>query len=342
MAKLTLNVNDDGSQTGTGTMDLTSTTTTIGTGSTAPQWAAFRFTGVTVPNAASIRKATLKVNCATISGTTGTSNVKIEDADNSAALSASASNVSSRTFSATTSQVRIHDLPDGYKYFDVTDLVQAIINRAGWVSGNAMLLAINPAWVSAAAVISMSESANPPQLSIIYNDNATSFTTFGSNTGSYLNPTNATAIDATYATLDNTPAGTHTFFNFGFAVPGTDVIDDVVVFAVTNVSSTTAKSRYGMEISTDGGSTWATQKFSNQIDATDTNAYWGGDPDGWGITLTPALINDNTNFRIRIQNDFGASTNDARLDYIAVKVLSHAGSGGGGTTVKQLAALGVG
>jgi len=320
MAKITLTVNDDAGQQGTSNNNDTSASSyAFSTSGTSFDFIGFRFTGVTIPNAGTIRKATLKVHCASIGTSSGTFDIKAEAADNAAVLNTTNNNLASRTYTSALPQ-RIHDLDDGFLYFDVTSLVQTIINRGGWASGNALHLSFQTPWSSTSATVSTVESANDPQLSIIYDDTATALTTFGSNTGSYANPTNANADDAVYATTTNDQTATHVFYNFGFSIPAGATITDIVVKANLNVSSTTSKSRYGMEISKDGGTNWSTQKFSNQLTTTDDDVYWGGDPDGWSISPTASEINDNTNFRIRIQNDFANSLNDASLDYIAVQV----------------------
>lgn len=339
MAKVTYTVNDDGGQKGSGVCDITASSMIFGTLSGNYAYVGLRFTSVAIAQAATIRKATLKVHCSSISTSSGTFTIKIEDVDNAAALNTTSSDLSGRTYSATTYTARMHDLPDGYKYFDVTALVQAIVNRGGWSSGNAMHLSFQGAWIGSSATIGTTEGSNASQLSIIHGGNATSYTTFGSNTGSFTNPTNATADDGVYATTTDLTTATHTFYNWGFAVSGTDTIDDVVVKINANVSTNASKSRYGMEISVDGGTNWATQKFGNQHTTTDEDIFFGGDPDAWSILPTASQVNDNTNFRARIQNDFAASNNDANLDYLAVIVYSTTGAS---STTKQLAALGVG
>lgn len=325
MAKLTLTVNDDGAQAVTGNVNNLSNSTYAFTSTTAGSYdfIGFRFTGITVPNAATIRRAVLKVNLTSITATVGTFNIKAEASDNAAALTTTADDMATRTYSGGTA-TRVHDLANGVKYLDVTAEVQAIVNRAGWASGNAIHLSFQNGWISSCFTVSMLESATDPQLSIVYDGSESGYTTFGSNTGSYTNPTNATADDGVYATMTNDVSSTHSFSNFGFAIPSDATIDDIIVKANLKVSSITSRSSFGMQLSVDGGTVWSTQKLTNQVEITDVDVFWGGDPDTWSVFPTVAEIN-SSNFWIRIQNDLVGGTNDPSIDYIAVNVLYTAG-----------------
>ncbi|HEX8266972.1 MAG TPA: hypothetical protein VF596_16340, partial [Pyrinomonadaceae bacterium] len=327
MAKLVLTVNDDAGQvTGNNNNDLTAASYAFNTNSAGYDHVGFRFTGVTVPQASTVHKATLKVRLSTISASSGTFDIKVEASDNAAALTTTNNDLASRTYSATIETTRVHDLANGTYYLDVTSLVQEIVNRAGWASGNALHLSFQAPWSSGAFIVDTLESANDPQLAIAYGD-ATAWTTFGSNTGSYTNPTNATADDGVYATTVNLPTATHTFYNFGFSIPSGATIDDVLVKANLKAESFIDRAQWGMEVTKNAGTNWSTQKKSVQADTVDKDYFFGGDPDGWSITLNSTEVNDNTNFRVRLQNDFSNASRDSSLDYIAVKVIYTAATG---------------
>lgn len=339
MSKLTLTVNDDSGQVVTGDANNTSNTTyAFGTSAGQYDFIAFRFTGVTVPNAGTIRKATLRVNLTANTATTATFNVGAEDADNAAVLSTTGNDLGSRTYTVGKTH-RLHDLGTGIQYLDITAAVQTVVNRAGWASGNAINIILRAPTLASTLTVETVESANDPKMSIVYGDSATGLTTFGSNTGSYTNPTNATTVNATYATMTNDTSSTHTFYNFGFAVPADATIDDILVQATLKVSSTSSKSRFGMELTVDGGTAWSTQKFSNQLTTTDESVYWGCDPDVWSVLPTATQVNDNTNFRIRLQNDLAGGTNDPSLDYIAVNVFYTTAAGRPHKVVKIMQAV---
>lgn len=92
-------------------------------------------TGVTIPQGATITAASLTLHNNT--GSQIDNNVYCENVDNSAVLTTTASSISARTkttafvlWSVTSSSTVTSP--------DLTTPVQAVINRAGWVSGNAL------------------------------------------------------------------------------------------------------------------------------------------------------------------------------------------------------------
>lgn len=96
----------------------------------------WRWTGVTVPQGSTINSATLGLR---VLEDYGTSKGKFygDDVDNSAALANTAGGkVSGRT--KTTASAVFTPAGTGDKTLDVTSIVQEIVDRAGWASGNAM------------------------------------------------------------------------------------------------------------------------------------------------------------------------------------------------------------
>lgn len=124
--------------------DITSGVIHVGNNSN-PVVAAFGFTGVTIPQGATINSASLiltgagtyNAGAATIQAT-----IYGEDADDSAVLTTANGNMSTRT--NTTASVATGSLVsvvlDTEYPFDVTSIIQEIVDRAGWVSGNALTL----------------------------------------------------------------------------------------------------------------------------------------------------------------------------------------------------------
>lgn len=115
-----------------------------------------RFSAVDIPQGAIISRARLQATSAGSSGG-GTANYKvaIELADNSATLSAAENPDSSRTY---TNNDLLWNIPDGFWAAnngngvyapDVTDMVQEVVDRTGWVSGNAMVFRIKDDAVTA-------------------------------------------------------------------------------------------------------------------------------------------------------------------------------------------------
>lgn len=106
----------------------------------------FRFPSITVAQGATVSSAVLKfdlLNNYSGVGTVSTTTVYGEAADTSAAFAATGSNISGR--SRTTASVAGSTLNDTNTQFQttgitVTSIVQEIVNRAGWSSGNALAI----------------------------------------------------------------------------------------------------------------------------------------------------------------------------------------------------------
>jgi type IV pilus assembly protein PilY1 len=98
----------------------------------------FRFTNVTVPNAATVTSAILSLYVtSTANDTPNGATVGMEAADNAGTFTTGANNITNRTRTSTTAWSGT-DIGAGWQTVDVTSYVQTVVNRAGWVSGNAM------------------------------------------------------------------------------------------------------------------------------------------------------------------------------------------------------------
>lgn len=112
-------------------------------------WAAARFTGATIPPGSTIDSATLSlyIHSATYDDTDVT--FFLDDADNSAALTTTANDFSSRA--ATTANVvwTATAVGTGWKSpGSLTAVVQEVVSRAGWASGNALTVLMDARTVS--------------------------------------------------------------------------------------------------------------------------------------------------------------------------------------------------
>lgn len=152
MPTLNLQVNasaNDGDQNSNGLSGtITRTEVRIGNDS-QPKVGGLRFTSVSIPNGASITSATLTITWAATysTGNTIVATLYGEAADNSAVLTVADNNISGRA--NTTANVASGSLSsvvlDGEKAWDVTAIIQEIVNRAGWTSGNALSLLMRDA-----------------------------------------------------------------------------------------------------------------------------------------------------------------------------------------------------
>lgn len=97
----------------------------------------FRFLSVTIPQGTSITSAIFTANVTGIVGTPNTTWFGV-DADNAAEFADPGNLPSNAT--TTTASVDGDPAGTGTRTFDLTTIVQEIIDRAGWVSGNALAL----------------------------------------------------------------------------------------------------------------------------------------------------------------------------------------------------------
>ena len=114
--------------------------------------AAFRFTGVTVANAATINSATFKLTAqATYNAGANTVSylVSAEASDNAPALTATGagelltSTARPRTTAVSSAWNQTSVTADTEYSIDITSVIQEIVNRVGWVSGNAILILVD-------------------------------------------------------------------------------------------------------------------------------------------------------------------------------------------------------
>ena len=129
---------DDGTEFGTGALfqsDSVSWNAGFNSMFGVTATAFLRFLGVDVPNGATVSDATLTVTVVSITGTPDTTWFGVDEDD--VAQFASPGNLPT---SATTTTASVDGDPPGtgVQSFDVTAIVQEIIDRAGWASGNAM------------------------------------------------------------------------------------------------------------------------------------------------------------------------------------------------------------
>lgn len=107
----------------------------------------FRFAGVTIANGATINNATLKFDQLSFYSSNGAavSNTTLygQNADNPINFGVGASDISARArTTANTTGSNLLDTVTAAQTngYDVAAIVQEIVNRAGWVSGNAMVM----------------------------------------------------------------------------------------------------------------------------------------------------------------------------------------------------------
>lgn len=132
---LQVGASSDDARENSGAMSLAQTQiNSSGTG----QQLGFRWPNVTVPNAATITSAILSFYVTSTSNDTPNgATVGMEDSDDAATFTATTDDIDDRTRTSTVAWSGTN-IGAGWQTVDVTTYVQAVVNRAGWVSGNAM------------------------------------------------------------------------------------------------------------------------------------------------------------------------------------------------------------
>lgn len=129
---------DDGNELALGTVQIANTN--MGA-SNANDWIATRFQNVTIPQGAVIRRANITVFSLSAGTPDMVVDIYAEASDNAATLTTAANSISSRSRTVTKTtwnelglSVGTHTSPD------LSAPIQEIVNRAGWVSGNSIML----------------------------------------------------------------------------------------------------------------------------------------------------------------------------------------------------------
>lgn len=147
---------------------------------------------------------------------------------------------------------------------------------------------------------------------------AEAFDTGGDGDGFELNPTNAFADDAAFASNVNGSADRHRFYNYGFSIPGGSTINGIEVRLDWWLDSVSGANRMDVELSWDGGTTWTAAKADTQETTTEHTVTLGGSADTWGRTWSDTEFT-NANFRVRMTS-LGSGSRDFFLDWVPVQV----------------------
>ena len=152
----------------------------------------------------------------------------------------------------------------------------------------------------------------------------------GDNNGYEVNASNALTNDSLYAVDNNSGSGTntscthaqkdkHRFYNFGFDIPGTALIQGIEVRLDAKADSTSSAPKICVQLSWDGGVSWTTTKSTATLTTSNATYILGGPADNWGFTWTLSTLSD-ANFRVRVIDVSGSTSRDFSLDWVAVRV----------------------
>jgi hypothetical protein len=121
----------------------------LGTGSTEPATAGLRFTGVQIPNGATIVNAQVQFTADEAGKKATNLIIRAERADNSAPIATTAFNITSRQRTAASvtwvppAWETVGAAGSGQLTPNLAPVLQEVVNRAGWAAGNALTVIIN-------------------------------------------------------------------------------------------------------------------------------------------------------------------------------------------------------
>jgi len=152
----------------------------------------------------------------------------------------------------------------------------------------------------------------------------------GDNNGYEVNAASALTNDSLFAVDNNSGSGTntscthaqkdkHRFYNFGFNIPGTAVIQGIEVRLDAKADSTSSAPKMCVQLSWDGGVSWTTTKSTTTLTTSNATYIVGGPADNWGIAWTLSMLSD-ANFRVRVIDVSSSTSRDFSLDWVAVRV----------------------
>ena len=145
-------------------------------------------------------------------------------------------------------------------------------------------------------------------------------TTGGDGDGFELNPTNAFADDAAFASNIDGASDRHLFYNYGFSIPSACAIRGIEVRLDWYLDDIATANNMRVWLSWDGGTSLTTALRRDTVETTTEHTTVLGSPvDRWERSWTLAELND-ANFRVRLRSGSGDPFRDFFLDWVPVSV----------------------
>jgi parallel beta-helix repeat protein len=201
-----------------GSMDLTSTDLELGADNGTNQWIGIRFNTITLPRNATIINAYIEFEVDETGSDATSVMIQGQASDNAATFTTTARNISSRP--RTTAQVAWNNIPAWttvnakWQTPNISSVIQEIVNRTAWASGNSIVIIINGTGRRTAESYN-GEIPAAPKLVIQYTTGATPIP--GPSSTSMPAPS-ATPIPASTATPLPAPSATPTTASSGSMV----------------------------------------------------------------------------------------------------------------------------
>ncbi len=129
----------------------------------------------------------------------------------------------------------------------------------------------------------------------------------------------------------------HRFYNYGVSIPAGCGVTGIAVRLDYWLKNSGGTNSVDVELSGDGGTTWATAKSDSSEPQSETTVLFGAASDLWSRAWSTTNVND-ANFRVRVTMHHGGSGQETYLDWIPIRVyygpnyLVQMASGGGTTS----------
>ena len=151
----------------------------------------------------------------------------------------------------------------------------------------------------------------------------------GDNNGYEVSPGNAYAADGLVATDANSGTGTetsctsaqkdkHRYYNYDFNIPTLAAVNGIEVRLTGSAATTAGSPKICIQLSWNRGDNW-TPAQSVPLSTTNATYVLGSPTDTWGRTWALGDLS-NTNFRVRVIDVSGSTSNTFSLDAIAVNI----------------------
>ncbi len=261
------------------------------------QTVGMRFTGIAIPQGATITAAYVEFEAKDNTSNTTSLTIKGEDADNSPTFTSATNNITNRTTTSTSVSWTPGAWTDGgvEQTPEVKNIVQEIVNRTGWNSGNALSIIISGtgkrrAW-------SYDGSGTPPKIHIVYS--TTSNGSLDVSVGASSDDAEEYSSGASKLTspdLELVNDGTGNDQTVGMRFTGITIPQGATITAAyvefeakDNTSNTTSLTIKGEDVDNSPTFTSATNNITNRT-TTSTNVSWT--PSAWSdgaVEQTPEI-----------------------------------------------------
>jgi hypothetical protein len=143
--------------------------------------------------------------------------------------------------------------------------------------------------------------------------------TGGDGDGFELNPDYAFGDGPLSALNQDGPGDRHRYYNYGVSLPGGSSVFGIEVRLDWWLDDTTGNTSLGIELSSDGGTSWTSAKTDTQETTGEHTGVLGARNDTWGRTWTLPELSD-ANFRVRVICNSSESGRDFYLEWIPIKI----------------------